>query len=312
MCGQASVDPLDSRCNDRKLHLLVDPFPPSWGEKTRGSRYTSIRTKKVQGGLHHKAHPLKFQGKRSETLLCFTDNMDKRATILIVDDEPFNVDTLEQELADLGYATISAANGRAALAQVAATNPDLILLDIMMPEMDGFEVLRQLKAGDSYRDIPVVVISALSDLGNVVKGIKLGAEDYLPKPFNEVLLRARIEAGLAKKRWRDQEVAYLHQVARLTDAAAAIEAQQFDPESLSEVAARTDGLGQLTRLFQQMVRDYHRREQQLKREVRELRIEVDKTRQAQQVGKITGTDYFQGLRGTAGELRKLLEGGEES
>lgn len=237
--------------------------------------------------------------------------MDKRATILIVDDEPFNVDTLEQELADLGYATVSAANGRAALAQVATTNPDLILLDIMMPEMDGFEVLTQLKASESYRDIPVVVISALSDLGNVVKGIKLGAEDYLPKPFNEVLLQARIEAGLAKKRWRDQEVAYLQQVARLTAAAAAVEAEQFDPESLSELSARTDGLGQLTRLFQQMVRDYHRREQQLKREVRELRIEVDKTRQAQQVGKITGTDYFQQLRGTAGELRKLLEGGEQ-
>jgi two-component system, cell cycle response regulator len=238
--------------------------------------------------------------------------MDKRATILIVDDEPFNIDTLEQELADLGYATVSAANGREALAQVAATSPDLILLDVMMPEMDGFEVLTQLKAGDSYRDIPVVIVSALSDLGNVVKGIKLGAEDYLPKPFNEVLLRARIEAGLAKKRWRDHEVAYLHQVARLTAAAAAVEAEQFDPESLSELAARTDGLGQLTRLFQRMARDYHRREQQLKQQVRELCIEVDKTRQAQQVGKITGTDYFQALRSRAGDLRKVLEGGEET
>ena len=198
------------------------------------------------------------------------------------------------------------------LAQVAKANPDLILLDIMMPEMDGFEVLRQLKASERYRDIPVVIISALSDLGNVVKGIKLGAEDYLPKPFNEVLLQARIEAGLAKKRWRDQEVVYLHQVARLTDAAIAVEAEQFDPESLSEVAARTDGLGQLTRLFQQMVRDYHRREQQLKQQVRELRIEVDKTRQAQQVGKITSSDYFQELRGKAGELRKVLEDREET
>jgi two-component system, cell cycle response regulator len=236
--------------------------------------------------------------------------MNENATILIVDDEPFNVDTLEQELADLGYSTVSANTGRSALAQVAKTSPDLILLDIMMPEMDGFEVLRQLKAEAKYHNIPVVIISALSDLNNVVKGIKLGAEDYLPKPFNEILLRARIEAGLAKKRWRDQEVAYLQQVTRLTDAAAAVEAQQFDPESLSEIAARTDGLGQLTRLFQQMVRDYHRREQQLKQQVQELRIEVDKTRQAQQVSKITGSDYFQGLRGKAGELRKLLEGGE--
>jgi two-component system, cell cycle response regulator len=233
--------------------------------------------------------------------------MNKTATILIVDDEPFNIDTLEQELADLGYATVSATNGREALTKVAEENPDLILLDIMMPEMDGFEVLRQLKAGESYRDIPVIIISALSDLSNVVKGIKLGAEDYLPKPFNDVLLKARLEASLAKKRWRDQEVAYLQQVARLTAAAAAVEAEIFDPESLSDVAARTDGLGQLTRLFQGMVRDYHRREQLLKQQVRELRIEVDKTRQAQQVDTITSTDYFQGLRGKAGELRKLLE-----
>jgi two-component system, cell cycle response regulator len=238
--------------------------------------------------------------------------MNEKATILIVDDEPFNVDTLEQELADLGYATVSAANGREALAKVTVTNPDLILLDIMMPEMDGFEVLTRLKAGDSYPNIPVIIISALSDLGSVVRGIKLGAEDYLPKPFNDVLLQARIEAGLAKKRWRDQEVAYLHQVARLTAAAAAVESESFDPESLSELAARTDGLGQLTRLFQRMVREYHRREQQLKQQVQELRIEVDKTRQAQQVGKITSTNYFQGLRSTAGELRKLLEGGEET
>ncbi len=233
--------------------------------------------------------------------------MDKTVTILIVDDEPFNVDTLEQELADLGYATVSAANGREALTKVAKANPDLILLDIMMPEMDGFEVLKELKSGESYRDIPVIIISALSDLGNVIKGIKLGAEDYLPKPFNEVLLKARIEAGLAKKRWRDQEVAYLHQVTRLTNAAAAVEAETFDPESLSDVAVRTDGLGQLTRLFQKMVRDYHRREQQLKQQVRELRIEVDKSRQVQQVDTITSTDYFQDLRGKAGELRKLLE-----
>jgi CheY-like chemotaxis protein len=166
--------------------------------------------------------------------------MNEKATILIVDDEPFNVDTLEQELIDLGYATVSATNGREALAQVAATNPDLILLDIMMPEMDGFEVLRRLKANNGHPNIPVIIISALNDLGSVVRGIKLGAEDYLPKPFNEVLLRARIEAGLAKKRWRDQELSYLHQVARLTAAAAAIEAEDFDPESLSGLAERTD------------------------------------------------------------------------
>lgn len=233
--------------------------------------------------------------------------MHQPAKILIVDDEPFNVDTLEQELDDLGYTTVSAANGRQALAQVAAEDPDLILLDIMMPEMDGFQVLSQLKAEPTWRDIPVIVISAMTDMSSVVKGIKLGAEDYLPKPFNEVLLRARLEAGLAKKRLRDQEIDYLRQVERLTAAAAAVEAGAFDPTTLAEVAARSDALGQLTRLFQRMSHEFLRREQQLKQQVQELRIEVDKARQSQQVNKITGTDYFQQLRGKAGDLRNLLD-----
>jgi two-component system, cell cycle response regulator len=158
----------------------------------------------------------------------------------------------------------------------------------------------------------LIVVSALSAIGHVVRGIKLGAEDYLPKPFNDVLLRARIEAGLAKKRWRDQELAYLHHVDRLTEAAAAVEAQTFDPESLAELADRSDGLGQLTRLFQQMARDYHRRETMLKEQVRELRIDVDKHRQAHQVGEITGSDYFQQLRARADELRTALAGGTSS
>ena len=122
--------------------------------------------------------------------------MADRARILIVDDEPFNVDYLEQELEDLDYDTISAANGREALERVAAEAPDVILLDIMMPEMDGFQVLEYLKADRMWRDIPVIVISALDDMDSVVKGIQLGAEDYLPKPFDPTLLKARIEAGL--------------------------------------------------------------------------------------------------------------------
>jgi DNA-binding response OmpR family regulator len=167
--------------------------------------------------------------------------------------------------------------------------------------------LSHLKAEAAWRDIPVIVISAMTDLGSVVKGIKLGAEDYLAKPFNEVLLRARLEAGLAKKRLRDQEIDYLRQVDRLTAAAAALETDTFDPTTLTDVAARTDALGQLTRLFQRMASEFQRREQQLKQQVQALRIEVDKARQNQQVSKITGTDYFQQLRGKATDLRNLLD-----
>ncbi len=129
--------------------------------------------------------------------------------ILIVDDEPFNVDYLEQELEELNYETVSASNGQEALNRVKTELPDLVLLDIMMPVMDGFEVLSHLKANPSTRDIPVIVISANSDLQSVVHGIELGAEDYLPKPFEPALLHARILSSLEKKRLRDVEQLYL-------------------------------------------------------------------------------------------------------
>ncbi len=133
-----------------------------------------------------------------------------RPKILIVDDEPFNVDYLEQELEDLKYDTVSAANGEEGLQQVAATQPDMILLDIMMPVMDGFQMLERLKGDPGWRDIPVVIISAMNDMNSVVRGIQLGADDYLPKPFDPVLLRARLDAGLMRKKLLDLERLYLN------------------------------------------------------------------------------------------------------
>ena len=140
--------------------------------------------------------------------------MTDRPKILIVDDEPFNVDYLEQELEDLDYDTVSAANGEEGLQQIAATHPDMILLDIMMPVMDGFTMLQKLKAEPDWRDIPVVIISAMNDMNSVVRGIQLGADDYLPKPFDPVLLRARLDAGLMRKRLRDLEKNYLQSLER--------------------------------------------------------------------------------------------------
>lgn len=139
--------------------------------------------------------------------------MTLSATILIVDDEPFNVDYLEQELADLGYATLRAANGPAALDQVSAHHPDLVLLDIMMPGLDGFQVLEILKHHEQHRHIPVIIISANNDMASVVRGIGLGAEDYLPKPFEPILLEARINSSLERKALRDAEQKYTRYLA---------------------------------------------------------------------------------------------------
>jgi DNA-binding response OmpR family regulator len=178
----------------------------------------------------------------------------------------------------------------------------------MMPEMDGYQVLEQMKADTVLRDVPVIVISALDDLESVVKGIELGAEDYLPKTFDPVLLRARIGACLEKKRLRDQEVEYLRNVSLVTDAAAAVEAETFDPGALADVAARTDALGQLARVFARMAREVVAREQRLKQQVQQLRIELDEAMQAQRVAEITETDYFQQLEAKAQDLRQIIDG----
>ncbi len=98
-----------------------------------------------------------------------------------------------------------------------AESPDLVLLDIMMPVMDGFEVLSRLKANPETREIPVIVISASNDLKSVVRGIKLGAEDYLPKPFEPILLSARISSSLEKKHLRDLQKLYLKSLERELD-----------------------------------------------------------------------------------------------
>jgi sigma-B regulation protein RsbU (phosphoserine phosphatase) len=155
-------------------------------------------------------------------------------TILIVDDEPLNIDYLEQELEGSEYQVSSASNGQQALERVRAEAPDLILLDIMMPVMDGFEALGRLKADAASRDIPVIVISAASDLPNMVRGIQLGAEDYLPKPFEPTLLRARIASSLEKKRLRDLEQLYLKGLERELDIAREIQ-QGFLPAELPQV-----------------------------------------------------------------------------
>ena len=156
------------------------------------------------------------------------------AKILIVDDEPMNTDYLEQELEGADYETLTAANGQEALEKVRSEPPDLILLDIMMPVMDGFEALRQLQADPLTRSIPVIVISAASEVQSIVKGLELGAEDFLPKPFEPKILRARINSSLEKKRLHDLEQLYLRGLQSELDIARDIQ-QGFLPSELPRV-----------------------------------------------------------------------------
>ena len=127
------------------------------------------------------------------------------ARLLVVDDNKVNRLLLGRSLEQQGHKVATAENGRIALEMLRADPYDLVLLDMEMPEMDGFQVLEQLMADRSLRDLPVIVTSSLEGLTNIVRCIELGAEDYLSKPVNPVLLRARIGASLEKKRLRDQQ-----------------------------------------------------------------------------------------------------------
>ena len=132
------------------------------------------------------------------------DPRDRAAHLLIVDDNKVNRLLLARNVELQGHRSSSAENGRIALDMLRRESFDLLLLDIEMPVMDGFEVLEQLKADLKLRDVPVLVTSSLEGLTNIVRCIELGAEDYLSKPINPVLLKARIGASLEKKRLRDQ------------------------------------------------------------------------------------------------------------
>ncbi len=132
--------------------------------------------------------------------------------ILVVDDTAANRDLLTRRLSREGHLVEAVADGRSALQQIARDHFDLVLLDLMMPDMNGFEVLCRIKADPALRDVPVIMISALDEIDSIVRCIEAGAEDYLPKPFNPVLLRARINAALEKKRLRDRERAFTRQL----------------------------------------------------------------------------------------------------
>ncbi|HEY0156816.1 MAG TPA: response regulator [Thermoanaerobaculia bacterium] len=132
--------------------------------------------------------------------------------LLVVDDDANNREVLSRRLRRQGHTVTTTASGSEALAAMRATAFDLVLLDIMMPDMDGYEVLGRIKSDASLQHIPVIMISAIGEIQSVVRCIEAGAEDYLAKPFNPTLLKARIGVSLEKKRGRDRETALFEQL----------------------------------------------------------------------------------------------------
>jgi two-component system cell cycle response regulator len=226
--------------------------------------------------------------------------------VLVVDDERLNRMLLRRPLTSDGHEVLEAANGLEALEVLRREPVDVVLLDLVMPELDGYATLQAIRDDPVLRHTPVIVVSGADELASVVRCIEIGAIDFLPKPFELTILRARLETSLAAKRLRDLELEYLEQVSRVTGAAAALEAGTFSPDAIAPVAERDDALGVLARRFGTMAAEVKAREDRLRAEVRELRIEIDHVREAKRVAEITETDFFRDLRSRAGDLRRTI------
>ncbi len=169
--------------------------------------------------------------------------------ILVVDDNEMNRDMLSRRLERQGYRSLLAEDGVQAVELLAAHRFDLVLLDIMMPRLNGYQVLEHIKQDAVLRHIPVIMISAVDDLDSVVKCVEMGAEDYLFKPFNPILLKARINASLEKKRLRDRERHFLAASALPPAVAERVQRGETVAEMFAEVTAlvaRVSGLDDLT------------------------------------------------------------------
>jgi adenylate cyclase len=176
-----------------------------------------------------------------------------RGTILVVDDDPSNREVLTRRLARMGYRTRVAVNGRQGLETIRVERPDLVLLDLMMPEMNGYEVLEACRDDARLRDVPIIMISARDEIDDMVECIGLGAEDFLPKPFDPVLLEARVGASLEKKWLRDQERELL---ATVQEQAARLEALNRElAERVDRQVAEIERLAQLRRFLSPQVAD---------------------------------------------------------
>lgn len=205
--------------------------------------------------------------------------------ILVVEDESGNRRALRKYLERQGHEVVEVENGRQALERISEqSHPfDLVLSDIEMPEMNGIELLGRLKEDSATHDLPVIVVSGRDDMPSVVKCIEGGADDHLSKPFDAVLLRARINAALERKRLRDKEVEYLRQVRLVTEAANAVEAGDYQSGSLSGVARRGDELGRLARVFDTMVSGVQAREARLRSQLGDLKREIRASRKMEQI-----------------------------
>lgn len=162
--------------------------------------------------------------------------------ILAVDDRQENRELVARNLSRLGHFVITAASGEEALNALKQSDVDVVLLDLLMPGMDGREVLHRIKEHPDWRATPVIVISGSQDMDGIIECIEAGADDYLFKPFNPVLLQARIKAGIERKRWHDREEQYRQQLERNEKFIRATFGRYLSDEIVTDILERPEGL----------------------------------------------------------------------
>lgn len=168
-------------------------------------------------------------------MIASTTSLVAPARMLVVDDNEMNRDVLTRRLQRCGHAVEAVADGELALARLRGQAFDLVLLDVMMPGIDGYEVLARIKEDAALRHLPVIMITALGEADSVIRCIELGADDYLTKPFNPLILQARVDASLLKKRAHDGELRHLRDMEREFEIGRAIQ-RGFLPESTPQHA----------------------------------------------------------------------------
>ncbi len=179
--------------------------------RTAGHRLLSIIEENFTG-LDASSKTERFETEEPAEIAVTANPAISPGLVLVVDDDALNRDVLTRRLERQGHRVVTAVNGMDALSALREQSFDVVLLDIMMPDMDGYEVLGRIKEDEQLNPIPVIMISALSEVQSVVRCLEAGAADYLTKPFNPTLLRARIDSCLEKKRGRDRETLLFEQL----------------------------------------------------------------------------------------------------
>jgi sigma-B regulation protein RsbU (phosphoserine phosphatase) len=235
----------------------------------------------------------------------------RRGRILAVDDDALNLDVLAQRLTRQGHMVSTAVDGEEALQRLREQQFDLVLLDVMMPKLDGHGTLAGLKADEKLRAIPVIMISALDELSSVVRCIEAGAEDYLPKPFNPTLLRARIGACLEKKALHDQEIElYNGLVQSQRDLENELKAAHRGMEELDPEVRHDPKVVPLIRAFERMTSAMSRRQTDLRATIQDLEIQINRKSLSSQVKTIVTDPTFSAFTERARAMRARRQAAE--